>query len=98
MSYLFRKIDRIHLSRVSSSDNIAPHSVGLTATSLRYTTSIYRASDSTPTKSVSHMVVQHCGEIATRTDAGGALHEIKTRLLNIVVGTEGCTFLNATDE
>ena len=45
-----------------------------------------------------YMVIHRFRKIATRTEAGGALHEIKTRLLNIVVGTEGCTFLNAKDE
>jgi len=45
-----------------------------------------------------YMVIHRFRKIATRTEAGGALHEIKTRLLNIVVGIEGCTFLNAKDD
>ncbi|MEC9022127.1 MAG: hypothetical protein VX597_00815 [Pseudomonadota bacterium] len=45
-----------------------------------------------------YMVVNYFRKIATRTEAGGALHEIKTRLLNIVVGIKGCTFLNAKDD
>ena len=44
------------------------------------------------------MVVDYFRKIATRTEAGGALHEIKTRLLNIVVGIKGCTVLNAKDD
>ena len=47
---------------------------------------------------VHYLVVNYSRKIATRTEAGGALHEIKTRLLNIVVGVEGCTFLNPKDD